>query len=337
MDLIDVLSKIVNEMENQRKQVGDFLRESDSFTSLELTDQIKEEKIIIPVDSMQMNSKIAGVGIDLVKKSFHGAELMFLRSMAAISSYKDNQVLSTEYYPEDMPNPDVRTVPEIFSYTEIETDKTVERLIKEISIVREAIEKFEPDSIFLNGPLIPDNIVISEESLLYERYKQLIDNYNKLFDSLKNKKTVLAGIVQDSRGTRFCEVLNNIFLAHIHPNTPIELKIVLNKSNDVNLLNYVLQKNERSFVFPYSSKLDHPILEEINERNNIFVFYLRTSEFDKPIRIEFFSNDPVDLANRIASILLANYEISNHSMPSVIMEANQKAKLSDKDTETFMQ
>ena len=43
--LTDALARVIGEMENQRKKVGEFLKESNSLTSLELTNEVKEEKM----------------------------------------------------------------------------------------------------------------------------------------------------------------------------------------------------------------------------------------------------------------------------------------------------
>ncbi len=338
IEITDVLAKLIGEMENQRKKVGNFLRESDSFTNLTKTDDILEEKIIFPIDTSNLhNLTVGGVDGGLVKKSFHGIDLMLLRAVAVIFSYNDNKLSTVEYYPDAIPTPEPKTVLDPFSDIEFEVNSSIERLIKETTVAREAIEKFEPDFMLLNGSIVPHYIYVPEKgSMLYENYRRMIESYNKLFDAVKQRKTILAGVIEDSRGVRFCELLNSIFLTRIHPNVPTELKIVLSRTKDSNLLTYVLKKGERSFVFPYSSDADkQPILKELDARKQIFSFYLKTAEFDRPVRVDFLADKPIEIAEKIASVLLACCGHESYGIPSVIIEADQRAKLSEDDLEMF--
>ena len=335
--LTEPLARVIGEMEKQRKKVGEFLKESNSLTSLELTNEVKEEKIVIPVDSIQLNGKISGVGGSVVKKSFHGIDLMLLRVIAVIFSYKDNNLDKMDYYPEETPSPQPRTVLDIFSNIEFEVNSSIERLIEETTVAKETIEMFEPDFMFLKESIIPHSIYVPEKgSLLYGNYKRMIENYNKLFEALKQRKTILASVTEESRDTRFCEVLDKIFLTHVHPDVPSELKIVLNRTKDSNLLDYVLQKGERSFVFPFSSEPEkQPILKEINEKNKLFSFYLKTVESNRPVKVDFFAEDGLKTVDKISSTLLSCCGQSSHSIPQVIVEAKQRANLEEKDLEMF--
>ncbi len=338
IEITDVIAKIIGEMENQRKIVGDFLRESDSFTSLTKTDDILEEKIIFPIVPCDLhNINVAGVDGGLVKKSFHGIDLMLLRAVAVIFSYRDNKLSTVEYYPDAIPTPEPKTVLDPFSDIEFEVNSSIERLIKETTTAREAIEKFEPDFMLLNGSIVPHYIYVPEKgTILYENYRRMIESYNKLFDAVKQRKTILAGVIEDSRGVRFCELLNSIFLTHVHPNAPTELKIVLNRTKDSNLLTYVLKKGERSFVFPFSSDADKQhILKELDARKQISSFYLKTAEFDRPVRVDFLADKPVEIADKISSVLLSCCGHESYGIPTVIIEADQRAKLSENDLEMF--
>lgn len=339
IEITDNLAKIIGELENQRKNVGKFLRDANSLTNLSLTNEVLENKIIIPVEKIELTEiKIAGIDGGLVKKSFHGLDLILLRAVGVIFTYKNNKLANVEYYPDSIPTPEPKTVLDPFSDLEYEVNTNIERQTKEITTAKEAIEKFEPDILFLNGSIIPQyTFVPSKGSLLYISYERLIESYKKLFDTVKQKKTILAGVTEDSRGTRFCEILNTIMLASFDPNMPPEMKIVTMKSKDTNLLSYILEHGERSLVFHYSSNPNqHPILREFPEKESIMVFYVKTAEFDRPIRVEFLADKGiVDKANFISSVLLALSGHSGYGMPSVLIEADQRAKLEEKDLEMF--
>ncbi|MBI2543506.1 MAG: DNA double-strand break repair nuclease NurA [Candidatus Aenigmarchaeota archaeon] len=339
IEITESLAKIVNEMENQRKKFGQYLRDVSSLTNLTLSDEVLEEKIIIPIQRAELdNIKIAGVDGGMVKKSFQGLDLILLRAIGVVFSYQNNKLSSVDYYPDAIPQPEPKTILDPFNDLEFEVNSNIERQIKEISTARETIEKFEPDVLFLNGSVIPQyTFVPSKGSSLHVNYKRMIDAYQKLFEVVKGRKTILAGATEDSRGTRFCEVLNDIMLTHFNPHMEPETKLTLLRSRDSNLLNYTLNHGERSLMFPYSKNpTKHPILREFSERKKIMCFYIKTAELDTPIRIEFFADKGmIDKANFISSILLSLSVHSGYGTPSVIIEADQRAKLEERDLELF--
>lgn len=338
IELTDTLARFIGEMEIQRKKTGEYLRQLNSFANLTKDEEVFEKKIILPVQPIQLeNMKIAGVDGGLVKKSFHGIDLMLLRAVGVIFSYDGNKLSEVKYHPDAIPTPEPKTIIDPFSDLEFEINSNIERQITEVTTAKETVEKHEPDVLFLNGSVIPHyTFVPDKSSLLYANYSRMIEAYTKLFNVVKERKTILAGVIEDSRGIRFCEVMNHILLSHINPNIPPEMRLILNRSKDSNLLTYALQKGERSFVFPYSSDAaKHPILKEFIGYL-IFSFYVKTAEFDRPIRVDFLADKgTVNIANRISSILLALCGHSGYGMPSVLIEADQRAKLSEKDLEMF--
>ncbi|MBI2545141.1 MAG: DNA double-strand break repair nuclease NurA [Candidatus Aenigmarchaeota archaeon] len=340
IEITENLAKIIGQMETQRKNLGTFLRETNSLTDLELTDEILENKLIIPItEDGPSNFKVAGVDGGLLKKSFHGIDLMLLKACGVVFSYEDSKLANTEYYPDSMPTPEPRIIMDPFNDIEFEVNSNIERQIKEVQTAIETIEKFEPDILFMHGSVIPHYTFIPEKgTLLSENYKRMIETYSKLFDTVKKKKTVLAGVIEDSRGLRFCDILNNFLFIHNNPKFPPEMKIVLTRTKDSNLLSYALQKNERSLVFPYSAQAaQHPILKEFGD-NKIFTFYLKTAEFDRPVRIDFLGDKGViDKANFISSITLKMVGHEGYGMPSVIIEADQRAKLEENELEMVYQ
>ena len=341
IEITENLAKIIGEIETQRKNVGNFLRDTNSLTELELTDEILENKLIIQVpESNQENLRVGGIDGGLLKKSFHGIDLMLLKAVGVIFSYNWDKLVNTEYYPNAIPSPEPRTIMDPFSDIEFEINSNIERQIKEVITATETIEKFEPDILFMHGSVIPHYTFVPEKgSLLHENYRRMILAYTDLFEVVKLRKTLLAGVIEDSRGTRFCEVLNNILLTHFSASMPPEMKIVLTRTKDSNLLSYVLKKGERSLVFPYSSRSSqHPILREFEVKDKIFTFYLKTVEFDRPIRVDFLGDKGViDKSDFISSALLKMAGHSNYGIPSVLIEADQRAKLDENELEMFYQ
>ena len=325
-------------MESDRKKVGNFLKDANQFSELTIDEDIRETKITHQVEPAELNGlKIAGIDGGLVKKSFHGIDLMLLRAVGVIYDYTDGN-LKVEYYPEAMPSPIPRAVNDPLDDLGFELNSNIERQIAEITTATEVLEKYEPDILLLNGSVIPHYTFVPEKgSFVYVNYENMIAAYNKLFETVKDKKTILAGVIEDSRGTRFCEILSKAMNTNFDPNLPAEFKIVLNSTRDTNLLSYVLNHGNRTLVFPYSSETEkHPMLRNFEVAKQIMTFYVRTAEFDRPLRVDFLADKGnVDVANRIASILLAMASNSSYGTPSVIVEADQRAKLSEEDLEIF--
>jgi hypothetical protein len=323
IELAEEFAERIIEIENQRKKIGEFLREINLLS----------EKIIFPVEQTNLeNLKIGGIDGGLVKKSFQGIDLMLLRAIAVIFSYSQNK-LKVEYYPNAFPSLEPKIIIDPFSELEFEINSNIERQIVEINIAKEAVEKFDLDFLFLNGSIIPHYTFTPEKnSLLFESYRRMLDSYRELFDVVAKNKVILAGVVEDSRGTRFCEIIAQKLKEKLTP----ELKLLLNKTKDANLLSYALKFKERTLTFSYSSNPNkHPILREFSKfANQVKTFYLKTAEFDRPIRVDFLS-DKGNKADEIASVLLALAGHSSYGIPSVLIEADQRAKLSEKDLEFF--
>jgi len=338
IELTEEFAKRIVEIENQRKNIGEILRELNEKIKINTDAEVLEEKIIIPVKKEDIPEiKVAGVDGGLVKHSLHGIDIMLIRAIGVLFHYKNDKLAAAEYHPSTIPTPIPYIIFDPFSDIEVEMNSNMERQIAEVNTAREAIEKFKPDIIFLNGSVVPHYVEKpAEHSLLYPPYRRMVEAYLKLFESARKNKTILAGVIEDSRGTRFCEIANQKILSE--SNKP-ELKILLDRTKDTNLLTYALNLSERSFVFKYSANPeDHPMLREFGQElaNLVFSFYLKTAEFDRPIRIDFLSTEKtVDIANKISSLLIATASHSSYGMPPVLIEADQRAKLSEKDLETF--
>jgi hypothetical protein len=335
IELTEEFAKVISNLENQRKKTGEFLKDLNSST-LTLGDEIFENKLIIPVKQSTLeNLAIAGVDGGLVKQSLHGIDIMLIRSIAALFIYKNSKLSDVQYHPDSIPSPIPKIVFDPFSDLEFEMNSNIERQIAEVNTAAEAIEKFKPEILLMHGSIVPHYTEKpSSSSLLFVTYQKMIETYKKLFSIAQKNNTILAGVIEDSRGVRFCELINKILAETKQEPTP-ETKILLSKTKDTNLLAYTLNAGERTLIFKYSpDPSNHPILKEFTAQ--IFSFYLKSAEFDRPIRIDFLgSNNPVETANKISSVILSTSGHSSYGIPAVLIEADQRAKLSENDIETF--
>jgi len=339
IELTEEFAKRIIEIENRRKKVGELLKEINSSTGLLLDKEIMEEKLIVPIEKTKLlDVVVSAVDGGLVKKSFHGLDLMLLRAIGVLFYYKDDKLEKVEYFPEAVPTPIPNVIFDPFSDLEFELKSNIERQITEINTASQLIEKLNPHILLLDGSIVPHYTERpSENSLLFPTYQKMIDSYKKLFEKVGEKGTILAGVIEDSRGARFCEIINKSILSKAKGVK--DIKILLEKTKDTNLLSYVLNLNERSFVFRYSSNPEeHPVLKEFGSKlsYNIFTFYLKTAEFDRPIRIDFLGSKGIfNVANQLSSVLLALTAHGTYGIPSVLIEADQRAKLTERDLDLF--
>jgi len=330
--LMDNFVKQIREMENQRMKIAEILKK------LEKVDFGQgEKKIISKVEKDELKEiRIAGVDGGLAKESFHGIDLILLKAVAVIFQFKEGKLREVSYYPEPFPSPTPNIVFDPFSELEFELNSNMQRQMIEVETATETIKKFKPDLLLLDGSIVPHYVQRPESSsLLFQIYQQMIEAYKKLFSIAEENKTILAGIIEDSRGTRFCEILNQslVFLPEVR-----EARVLLEKTKDTNLLTYVLNYGERTFVFPYSPEPEkHPVLKEFGGTGKkIYSFYLKAAEFDRPMRVDLLANSNVEeIASKISSILLAICNSSTYAFPSVLIEADLRARLSEKEIEEF--
>ncbi len=313
--VIQEIVKSLKDIEEKRRRIGERIRslKNDLLKSLIL------KVTPHPLDDL----KAVGVDGSIVSHEYHDLLLIMLRSIAVFFSFKGNLLAECSYYPNS--TPDVEVCPVFgFQTNEVNTISSQRRLESEIKTAIEAIDEFKPDIILLDGSIVPQ---ISDKPR-----KKLIRLYEKLYARCEGDRLSLAGVVEDSRGTRFVNILTNDIL----PNRFSGNKDQLLKSNDTNILNYVLDAGERTFSFPYSDAPgDHPVLKMLDPEftKNIYSFYMKTVDLDRPLRIEYLRQNNDDF---IASTVFAlSMFHSDYGFPSVLIEADERARISKIDLEHF--
>ena len=107
---------------------------------------------------------------------------------------------------------------------------------------------------------------------------------------------------------------------------------------DSSFLDYFLSLGERSCSFTYTKNIkQHPVLSDFNESwsNNIFGLYIKPSNYDRPLRVEFISKGNLsEKANEVASVAFALSSLHReYAYPSVLIEADFHAKLKSDEIE----
>lgn len=336
------LDEIVNKisyLESKRLKIGQFLKDVNDSIKIGVNEEIKDEKTINKV-SVGKTDGMSILGIDggIVKHSYHGLDLMLTRSVGANFVYSNGKLDKVDYYPSSNPTPNPIVIFDQFSDLELSSCYNFERQTMEILTAIEAAEKFNPDMVLLDGSIIPHYVPKPDNPILKEYYNTLIGTYKALFELSKSKKFILAGVVEDSRGVKFCDILQRRTLSQVKTEVTKELGFILGKTKDSNLLYYALDKGERTCVFNYSQNPEaHPVLKEFSDMNDSFhSFYLKTVDFDRPLRIDFLcSQDLQDVVNELSTVMMQTSGHSGYGIPAVLIEADQRAKLSENDMTMF--
>jgi len=318
------LDEIVNKisyLESKRLKIGKFLKEINDSMKIGPNEEIKDEKTINKVSTSQTD-KMSVLGIDggIVKHSYHGLDLMLTRSVGVNFVHSDGKLEKVDYYPNSNPTPNPIVIFDSFSDLELSSCYNFERQTMEVLTAIEAAEKFKPDMVLLDGSIIPHYVPKPDNPILKEYYKTLIETYKTLFELSESKKFILAGVVEDSRGVKFCDILNRRILSQVKSEVTKELRLVLGKTKDSNLLYYALDKGERTCVFNYSQNPDiHPVLKEFSDMNDsFFSFYLKTVDFDRPLRIDFVCfHDVSDVVNKLSTVMMQTSGHSGYGLPAV--------------------
>ncbi|MCD6403030.1 MAG: DNA double-strand break repair nuclease NurA [Candidatus Aenigmarchaeota archaeon] len=309
---LEVVASRIRQKRLSMKNLAEFLR--------------KKEFLIKRVNPTSMNNtRILAVDGGLQKKSLQGVDLILVRACAVLYEFSEGKLVNVEYYPSEFPKPKLRWSFEPLSEFEFGWKTGYERQMEEISVAIEAFKRWDPDFVILDGSVIPHYSEIPETSKsLSEEFKKLVDSYNQLFKLVKRK--TLFGVVKESRGKRFCsEVLEEV------KDLPLELKPLVSNVRDTVILDVLLEKNERTMTFSYSSSPDfHPILRHFPEfSDKVYGFYIRNAEFDVPIRVDFISENPEEDADRISSLLINLTKNSFYAIPSILIEADQRARINE--------
>ena len=286
---------------------------------LNLTKKILEKKI---------TGKVCGVDSGFAHQSFHSLDLMMLRTVGVCFEYEEGKLKETKYFPKafDMPQP-------IVDQRGLEKEEfgkfvSLTRLQAEIENAISLIETFKPGTLFLDGSIIPHPAdKPSNGSELHGLYKEVVQTFEKLYQTSEENNCLLIGSVEDSRSSRLSEIIQEEILPA--QNITIE---GIEKMHDSPLMDKVLQARERSMAFSLGkNNTKHPILVDFEEKwkNNLFACYIKPSQWDFPLRIEFFKKGTVEeSADAAASVTCAQSSFhKEYAYPSVLIEADLRAGL----------
>lgn len=354
MDLESTISKLADEItaiETQRSELGKALSSIKSSILLPQNDaDIIEEKFVTKIQPDDLKqAKIGAVDGGIVQTKLHGVNLVVGRAAAVIFEFKAGALFNANYYPDSFPQLNVLGFHAPISEREYSMSVSLNRQIMEVSAASEVVDKFVPELMLLDGSVLPLAMDKPEKSsAAFSRYENLIAAYLDLYKTCGKKKSLLAGVIEDSNGERLTKLLREKVVPGIIKGREFENEItekleqnkrILEKTNDSNIIFYMLDVGERTCIYSYSKDAEkHQVLQDLNEyAENIFSFYLKTVPFDRPVRIDFVCNSDSpkkisETADEISSKVLA---MSSHNetygFPSILIEADARARLSEND------
>jgi len=282
-----------------------------------------EENLFIKVDSFDGgNITVGGIDGGLLKKEYHGVNIILTRAVCALFSYEGMKLVDSKYYPSSFPSPKIKILNSSFNDSEFMAAASIARLNGELGLACDMLGE-NMDLLLLDGSVVLHPSVGADKgNRLRQDYDSLLNTVQKMYSESISRGVPVAGIVEDSRSQAFVKGCDGM----------LDVLIMRDLENvrDTHFLTHCLSVGERTSIFRTVDAGDKVPAEIKGFENNLFSFYIRTSEFDRALRIDFVAgDDPVALGSWIAS---AVFSMSRHNsvygIPPVIIDADQRAKLS---------
>ncbi|NYZ73696.1 DNA double-strand break repair nuclease NurA [Candidatus Micrarchaeota archaeon] len=260
-----------------------------------------------------LSLSVCAVDGGLFAHRLHGHDVVATRAVGVNFVYKDSALASFAYHPSKSPEPEIE-IRSALDEHEANVFRSLIRLKSELGCALATIERYPSSLLLMDGSLwtVPSDRP-AQDSPLAPLYRELVDLYKRLYSSCERNRTQLCGVVKDSRSRKLASSLG------------------LDCSDTV-LCSHLLDAGERTSVFPYfDDKQKEP--EGFWER--LKVFYIKPSEHDLPLRIEFLQPSTKEAdENTLASLILSLSSISqNFAYPAILVEADMRAAMDPKEIE----
>jgi hypothetical protein len=273
-------------------------------------------------------------------------DLLLTKGLAVIFQFGPEEGPSVEFFPDPFPEPNVKPVMLTMASPELDQLASLERLATELRVTIAVLEEFHTDLILVDGSLFyhPKDRPI-RGSATDEKFQEVAALYKQLYNKAKKKRTILVGVVKDSRSTRIVNILGEILPHIIRDPTVFELmqgidyRWLLKISRDCDLLDTFLQEGERTFAFKYSAELSNntnPFADDLLKwSSDIWVTYLKTARDDLPIRLEMLIKEDSNiqqLNKALSAILPLSWQHPEYGLPTPIVEADARARINANET-----
>ncbi len=303
----------ISRMEGSRKAEAESVRSQ----QIELKDLL-EPQMVLPLSPGQASGRVSAVDGGILNYEMHGADMLIGRAVSSTFTYENGKLASSSYFPGAFSQPEYDIATGL-DEREMLWHKSLFRLSLEVGNALKTAEKENPDYLLMDGSLVPlMSDKPSEDSQLFEKYFELVSKYQELFSHCEKNGVRLVGVIKDSRGKRFMEMLAGR---------------VSQRCADTVFLHHLLKEGERTSAFRYSSRPgQHAVLKDIGPwAEKLCVSYIKPVAADRPARIEYLQGAGHDeICNFIASLSGIN---RTYAYPAVLIDADLRAAMDPAELE----
>ena len=265
-----------------------------------------------------------------MSKQLNFANITIIKESGVFFSYENGELKDYKYFPNmyNLPKPYLSS--SSLELEEIMWNTSISRLEKELEISSLILGQPETglELLLFDGSIIPQYInKPTKDCPQKKKYEHLFSKFLSVYKEAREKKIFLAGAIEDCRANRFFSILKD----EIFNDQSLDFDLF-----DAFVVFSLLEKNQRTGVFKYSKdSKSHPILSDFPEdiRDNLYCCYLKLSDNDYPLRLEFVYYKEVDLSLKEYTDKLVKMicEISafnpKYTYPSVLIEADIRSRL----------
>lgn len=298
-----------------------------------------EEKLFYPVKRIDVRgSKIIGVDGGMQVESLSGLDVILVRAIAVMFYHKKERVLA-KYFPEKNPVPTLLLLPSLSSRDELDKLATLKRLQSEYDTARAATKEFSPNIVLLDGSVMPLSSDKPQLPSMINEYKTVINLFVDLLLETERNKSILVGVVKDSRSRIFVNTLSRLIPAIIRNGQAKELlqtdyRSILRSSPDIMFLNDLIKPNERSAILREQISIPEHGITAYRD-----IIYLKPSPFDIPLRIEVLHRSeelPISINDLVGIIQTISGHNPSFALPTVLIEADARVKISNEEMELLI-
>lgn len=299
-------------------------------------------------------SNISGLNIvsvdgSSVIKKFMNVDFSFLKVIAVKYHFYNNHEANIGYFPDSSGFNNYSVQGNYTNQDEniVENKTSLEMNFLEINLLNELIKKHDDiDLIVIDGSVVitPINLLFSKDLEVSIKYDKLLKEYQRLYQSCKERGIILVGSIKDTRTSALTNLLRDS-IQLLRPSRTrlsefldINYRSFMEYFSDLDLFNRVLKKSERSCIFNCKREIDK--IRDTGIKKEIpyyfpldfYAFYLKSTVHDTPCRIEFFTDESTSLkkasekADLISSILLPTASLNErYGLPIPQIEAHRRA------------
>ncbi len=355
------IAERIRSSEARRAKLAGFLREVGPGISL--------LKSVAPAPAL--SARIVAVDGGIGKKALQGFDFLLARAVAVCFTYQNGRTVQVQHWPSRMPAAEAFSA-EGSSEQEWNCAVSLIRQRLEAEAARKAVERFSPDLVLMDGLLAPHPADRpANGSAVGAEYQRSL----AAWAALHATGATIAGVVEDSRSTRFCEYVRDRVLSGVAHPAVAEAQELLSTSRDTALLSLLMERGQRTLLFDHSG---NPALRDLaalapdsaaapdGARAGVGLrsFFLKTAAWDRPVRVDFLARSTgrevlgrrsADLrqadsapqatgqeqaveaeADALAAALLAvSGQHAGYGMPAPLIEADNAARLGEHEVEAF--